>query len=726
MLACLPLACSGPPGVPASEAVPEPTSALRPLDVRGPIPESARVVDYLIDARLDADVHTIEGTVTLTWRNRTRRTVDFMPFHLYMNAFRASDTRWMSAARGSFRGDELGDDAWGYVDVRSVKSVETDGVEDLERGAGPTTTLAWRELEDPSLMIVELPEPIGPGGSVTLEIDFLTQLPRVFARTGYADDFHMAGQWFPKPGVLEEAAGWKAHEFTAWSEFYADFGNYEVHLDVPARMVVGATGILKESREVEDRRHLTYEATMVHDFAWVADPDLVEHWGTYEDIRIRQLLAPEYAQDAEVHMDAQRWTLASMERRFGPYPWSTITIVHPPRKASGAGGMEYPTLYTTGARATRPGAPPAWLLEERFSGVFVTVHEFGHQFFQGLVASNEHDQPWLDEGVNTFANYLAYEDAYGENPWIARIAGQPVTLRDFGRIANATPADYEEIDKPASDFDANGSGYGSTAYSKAAAVLYTLRQIVGAERFDPAMRAYVDKTRFGHPKGKDLEMALRAGIGDRVVLAQEDGVDTVFDLPDFFDQALRSTRTIDFSVGPINIQRAIVKDGYYRHEHDGERTLHRHYPPLAEHTPPDGADDDGETDADGGDGGATGAGTNKAAPISTLPDEAIESRVKILRERDFQVPVEIRVDFERGDPALVVWDGRARSTTLTFPGQRIQQVTLDPSDKLMLERRRMNNVRIRAGQRDDDDGLGDPIGRVIEGVATTLLTGGWL
>ncbi len=712
------LGCDATVGVPPSSPVEEPTSALRPEATRGSVPADARVVDFLIDARLDADAHEIAGTVTMRWTNRTQRTVDFMPFHLYMNAFRASDTRWMSAGRGSFRGDELGEDAWGYIDIAEVRAMSTEGVGDLEGGRGPGTVLAWSELEDPSLMSVTLPRPVGPGEDITLELDFTTKLPRVFARTGYADDFHFAGQWFPKPGVLSEEEGWQAHEFTAWSEFFADFGDYEVHLDVPEEMVVGATGILTDTRVEDGRSHYTYQAEMVHDFAWVADPDLVEHWGDYEGIRIRQLLAPEYARDAEVHMDAQIWTLKSMEARFGPYPWSTITIVHPPAKASGAGGMEYPTLYTTGGRATRPGAPPTWLLEERFTGIFVTVHEFGHQFFQGLVASNEHDQPWLDEGVNTFANYLAYEDAYGPNPWVARIAGHPITVRDFGRLSNAGPADREEVDKPASEFGASGRGYGATAYGKAAAVLYTLRAVVGAGPFDRGMRRYVDETRFRHPTGKKLEDILVDEVGARVPLTE--GPDAVhFDVRAYLDQALRSTRTVNFLVASIKTQRKIKKDGFYRHEHDGQSTLHRHYGSAASHDPPEGAEDGA------GDSGEEGKSAKKT-PVSKLPVEDVESVVKIVRDGDFQLPVEVLVEFRDADPELVIWDGQARVTELVFAERRVDRVTLDPAGKLLIERIRHDNIRWGPREETREDGLSAPWGRVIEGLATALLNGGLL
>ena len=260
--------------------------------------------------------------------------------------------------------------------------------EETVAGAPAPAPVVEPEVEEGEIapleeLVVNLADPdelhylrVGVGAVLSAEAvlaDIETQLPKVVARTGYADDFHMAGQWFPKLGVLEEEAGWQAHTFTTWSEFYADFGNYDVRLDVPAEMVVGATGIRTGEVTEGERKRLTYHAEMVHDFAWTADPDFVEHWGEYDGIRIRQLMMKEALPEAEAHMDAQLWTLESMEARFGAYPWSTITIVHPPPEGSGAYGMEYPTLYTTSPRERLPGG----FIEERMSGIFTTT--FGCQ-----------------------------------------------------------------------------------------------------------------------------------------------------------------------------------------------------------------------------------------------------------------------------------------------------------------------------------------------------------
>ena len=223
-------------------------------------------------------------------------------------------------------------------------------------------------------------------------------------------------RWYPKLGVLGPDGRWQAHVFTLNAEFYADFGDYDVHLDVPESMVVGATGILVAADPpAEGRKKLHYRAEMVHDFAWAADPEFVEIGAQWKDVRIRQLIQPGRVADAPAHLDALVATLESMENRFGPYPWSTVTVIHPPDDAGGAQGMEYPTLFTTSDIIHLPAWVRLFDIEEQMSGTFTTIHEFGHQYFQGLLASDESAQPWLDEGLNTTSNMLVLADWHGED-----------------------------------------------------------------------------------------------------------------------------------------------------------------------------------------------------------------------------------------------------------------------------------------------------------------------
>jgi len=687
-------ACDAP--APAGAPVPEPTAALRPPELRGSVPAEARIVDYVLDARLDADKHQVAGTVRITWRNPGTTPVDRLALHLYMNAFRADDTAWMLEARGSHRGARQGKDGlWGYMDVKAARLIGRSEVADfkrLEGVHGPVTDLAWKEDADPSLATVTLPSAVRPGEAVVVELEFLTQLPEVFARTGYAGDFHMLGQWYPKLGVLGPDGRWRAHVFTLNAEFFADFGDYEVHLDVPESMVVGATGILVAADPpTEGRKKLHYRAEMVHDFAWAADPKFVELGAQWKDVRIRQLIQPERVADAPAHLEALIATLESMEARFGPYPWSTVTVIHPPADAGGAQGMEYPTLFTTSDIVHFP----AWLrlfdVDEQMSGVFTTIHEFGHQYFQGLLASDESAQPWLDEGLNTTSNMLVLADWRGEDARLAHLGRLGLGINEFLRGSLDGEAALDPVDSTAETFRAVTGSYGDTVYRKTGSLMLTLRRLVGPDRFDPAFKAYALAWRFRHPTGDDLVRTLREQIGE-VTLAGKtvDDRPVRLDLADYFDQALHTVATADFSLHLVKNRRRSGAAGWHRDEH-GVLIL----------SEPAG---------------------DRELPVSKLPDDQVEAVVVVHRAGEFRVPVELLVEFNDDTSERVLWDGQDRYHVFTWPGRRVRAAQLDPDDKLLLEAHRLDNHRA-APEFAPPDGVSRPIGDLGEALTLTLLGG---
>lgn len=687
-------ACDAP--APIDAPVPEPTAALRPPELRGTVPAEARIVDYVLDARLDADKHQVAGTARITWRNPGTTAVDRLPLHLYMNAFRADDTAWMLEARGSHRGARQGKDGlWGFMDVKAARLIGRGEVADfkqLEGVRGPVVDLAWKEDADPSLATVTLPSAVRPGETVVIELEFLTQLPEVFARTGYAGDFHMLGQWYPKLGVLGPDGRWRAHVFTLNAEFYADFGDYDVHLDVPESMVVGATGILVAADPpTEGRKKLHYRAEMVHDFAWAADPEFVEIGAQWKDVRIRQLIQPGRVADAPAHLDALVATLESMENRFGPYPWSTVTVIHPPDDAGGAQGMEYPTLFTTSDIIHLPAWVRLFDVEEQMSGTFTTIHEFGHQYFQGLLASDESAQPWLDEGLNTTSNMLVLADWHGEDAWIARLGRLGIGINEFLRGSLDGEAALDPVDSSAETYRAVTGSYGDTVYRKTGALMLTLRRLVGPERFDPAFKAYALAWRFRHPTGDDLVRTLREQLGE-VTLAGKtvDDKPVRLDLADYFQQALHSVAIADFSLQQIKNRRRSGDAGWHRDEH-GVLILNE-------------------------------PGEDREQATSKLPDEQIEGVVVVQRVGEFRVPVELLVEFNDDTRERVLWDGQDRYHIFTWPGRRVRAAQIDPDNKLLLEARRLDNHRA-ASEFAPADGLSRPIGDLGEALTLTLLGG---
>lgn len=400
-----------------------------------------RVVEYTMTARLDAEARRIDGTQRIVWRNVTPHAVDELRLHLYWNAFRGPDTSFMREAGPEFRA-LWRDDEYGGIELTGLELV--DGTQRSPLSA-EFVQPDDGNAADLTVLRVPLPQPLPGGASLVLETRFVARAPKAYRRAGWLpDDGFFCMHWFPKPGVLEPVDGearWNCHQFHAHTEFFADFASFDVTLDVPAGYVVGATG----GRPVQDqtalgRRVLRFTAADVHDFAWVADPDFIERRETFDGRRavddpsglapaiarylgvdpasfglpkleLRLLLQPEHASEEQVrrHFDAARTAIEFYGLRFGPWPFDALTLVDPGSDVLGrslGGGMEYPMLITCGTELV--------LHPRRASPESVTIHEFGHQYWYALSANDEVREPWLDEGINSFAESRAQVLAYGD------------------------------------------------------------------------------------------------------------------------------------------------------------------------------------------------------------------------------------------------------------------------------------------------------------------------
>jgi hypothetical protein len=384
---------------------------------------------------------------------------------------------------------------------------------------------------------VPLPKPVLPGETVTLEVEFKDQLPTVSERTGYHGSFHFVGQWFPKLAKLESDGSWASFPFHHLGEFYADYGSYDVTLDVPTAFKVGASGPLVSARDEGGRHIERHTLDNVHDFAWTAWDQFVVKERAIEGVAVRALGPPGYDDPLERELLSFEHAIRDKNARFGAYPYPVLTIVHPPAGADEAGGMEYPTLITTGGEW--------WPWNGVHDIEYVTIHEFGHQWFYGLVGTNEVEWPAGDEGFNSFADDLAMNTLF--TPGSAASFG-PITVdAEFLSRRGIMPSFDEPIFQPTWKF-ATGKSYGARVYGATSSVLVTLRRVYGP-RFDTAMGVWARAQRFQHPGPEEFFRTLQRYVGGDCERAAR--------------AMLTSSLTYDVFVEQVASEKQKLPEGYF-------------------------------------------------------------------------------------------------------------------------------------------------------------------
>ena len=254
----------------AGLAAPVARTAEPPAGARSP-----RLASYVIDARLDPATRLLTGTETVTFRNATAHATSELRFHLYYNAWRNERSSFLQAAARGRRPNlrAWGAADWGYNEVTSLNLLPAEGTAEAPVAlAGRFIQLEDGNPDDRTVLQVPLPRPLAPGQSLRVEVQWRLKVPRAVARAGVEGAFFLMSQWFPKLGVLEADGTWECRQFIQ-TEFYADFGTYDVRLTVPATWTVGATGARAESvANADGTATYRYRADDVHDFAWTTSP----------------------------------------------------------------------------------------------------------------------------------------------------------------------------------------------------------------------------------------------------------------------------------------------------------------------------------------------------------------------------------------------------------------------------------------------------------------------
>ena len=515
-----------------------------------PEPLSPRLANYQIDVTLDPVTKKLAGRETLTWKNASPDVIRELRFHLYLNAFRTDKSTFMRESGGQLRGVTIDQDAkenaYGSIDILSMK----------RRGSGDTAseTLVYQYIQpdnnntsDHTVIRVPLSKPVGPGETIVLDIAFKAKLPKIFARTGFSRDFFLVGQWFPKIGVYEAAGTryatvgqWNCHQFHANSEFYADYGVYDVNITTPKAYWVSATGLFQsEKLHQNGTKTIHYHAEDVVDFAWTASPHfevINDKWKRPSggEVSIELVMQPEHRNQAQRHINAAKAALAYFDKHLGRYPFPNLTIVDPPLHASGSYGMEYPTFITAGTVWAMPDG--ARFPEE------VTIHEFGHQYFMQLLATNEFEEAWLDEGFNQYYEGRIMDETYGPRSSQMNLLGFRMgdmeSSRD-GYVHQNNPAIGSSF---GNTWQLPDGQYGVLTYFKTATWLRTLEGLVGRPVMDEIMQTYFIRWRFKHPNGQNFIDIVNEIVPKR--LGSKYGADMNW----FFRQILYGETVVDYAL----------------------------------------------------------------------------------------------------------------------------------------------------------------------------------
>lgn len=618
-----------------------------------------KIVDYRMDVRLDAEKKTVTGTEVLTWKNSSIVPVTELQFHAYLNAFKnnrstffGESMRDMARYPRKIEGREKED--WGYLNVLTMSTIANGRFGEID--LMPSFRFIQPDddnKDDQTVFTVTLPKPVLPDATVTLNIDFVAKLPKDVPRTGFRGDYFLVAQWFPKIGVLETGGTWNCHQFHTNSEFFADYGSYDVKITVPQSFVVGATGVMQDSTANADgTTSYRFKQDCVHDFAWTAYPHYLVMTRRFENtelpsVTMRLLLQPEHKHHAEAYFEATANTLKHYGLWYGAYPYPNITIVDPVWR-SRAGGMEYPTIFSSGVD---------WLeAEGTLEPHSLTIHECGHQWWYGLVGTNEFEHAWLDEGFNSYSEERCAEAAYGprnvEKVYLERNGfGFPVAFRSVEiqqrtkRLTGYRPlANADKMNKKVWEFSTGGS-YHVNAYEKPALMLWTLEGYLGEEIMGNIMKAYGTRNRFKHPTPQQF-------------------IDTVNEFaPEnmdwFFDQMLYGSSHLDYCVEKITSREVTPKQGFFDSKDETRYTAAQ---PIAER------------------------------------DKMYESEITVKRLGEIHIPVEIQINFEDGEEFNEKWDGITRWKKFRYTRSApVMEASVDPERKLVLDINYTNNNMYREG-----------------------------
>lgn len=497
--------------------------------------------DYEINAYLDEEKRNLKGSEKVTYYNNSPDALDYLWLQLDENEHSSINNAgydFSSALPKQMSSEDLKPSE--LPKKNNGLGVNLEKVADANGKALSYTV-------NKTMMRIDLPSPLKPGDKITFHIDWnynISDRLSTGGRGGYeyfpedGNDLYTITQWFPRMCVYSDFQGWQNHQFTGRGEFALVFGNYKVTMNVPADHIVAATGegknykevltaeqykryqksttsnepieivTLEEAKKAEKqksnkRKTWIFEAKDVRDFAWTSSRKFI--WDAMHvkipengnDVMAMSLYPKEaYGLYRKFSTKAVAHTIKTYSEFTIPYPYPVAQSIE------ASNGMEYPMICFNYGRTEKDGT----YSEGTKNGMIgVIIHEVGHNFFPMIINSDERQWTWMDEGLNTFVEYLTEERW---DPKFPSRRGPAHTIVDYMKL----PKDQLE---PIMTNSENITHFGPNAYAKPATGLNILREtIMGRELFDQAFKTYSKRWAFRHPEPADFFRSMEDASGE--------------------------------------------------------------------------------------------------------------------------------------------------------------------------------------------------------------------
>ncbi len=493
-------------------------------------------VDCKIDVTLNDVEHSLNGFIKINYTNNSNDTLKFIWFHLWPNAYKNdrtafSDQQLENGSTNFYFSDE---EKRGYINRLDFKM-------------NGTTCAIEDHPQHQDIIKVILPFPIAPKTTCKIETPFNVKLPYNFSRGGHVAQNYQATQWFPKPAVYDKK-GWHTMPYLDQGEFYSEFGNYEVQITLPDNYVLAATGVgnnepsiqkeevivlpintkrktLKElNAEVSSKKKskkypsstqqktILFKQDNVHDFAWFASKEFVVKNDTLQlpSGKIINVNIYYYKKNESIWKNSIAFTkraILTKSKWLGEYPYGVVSVVED--EEGGGGGMEYPTITYLASGGSENSLD------------FIINHEIGHNWFYGILASNERQYPWMDEGLNSYYDKKYNKEVYGKTGFDFLNAKSKFLQKrmpdDFAHLVLQILIASKKDQPIATESEKfNSTNYNFIAYTKAAEWLQLVEKKIGTVLFDSCMQAYYNQWKFKHPYPDDFKKSMEETSGQNL------------------------------------------------------------------------------------------------------------------------------------------------------------------------------------------------------------------